>query len=156
MMLANLFSSKGNRQSKNPAFSRIRLHDSKKMCIISLLRCRDGGTGRRTGLKIPRRKAFRFDSGSRHQTQTAKPVKFDEFYGLFFGFFLLLVFLTEIVEARNRSSGESGMNHTASRKVCSGGCNNTPRKPSQPPNSAHAAPATMPMSQTCGCQCHSN
>ena len=59
------------------------LHDSKKVGIISFLRCRDGGTGRRTGLKIPRRKAFRFDSGSRHQTQIAKPVKFDEFYGFF-------------------------------------------------------------------------
>ena len=40
------------------------------LCHNSRLRCRDGGIGRRTGLKIPRRKAFRFDSGSRHQIHT--------------------------------------------------------------------------------------
>ena len=37
----------------------------------SLFRCRGGGIGRRTGLKIPRRKACRFDSGPRHQEHLA-------------------------------------------------------------------------------------
>lgn len=50
------------------------------------LSCPDGGTGRRTGLKIQRRKACRFDSGSGYNYQSVKHYK-SMFYAFSFNDF---------------------------------------------------------------------
>ncbi len=50
-----------------PLVGWLRIEDNSASFGSSLAnRCPDGGIGRRTGLKIPRRKACQFDSGSGH------------------------------------------------------------------------------------------